>query len=232
MINIDAKPNPNQGKLDSAKDSQTNKLAHKEAEELAAPAHHTEIGSPEHHKEISHTESETKLLESSERMKDLENQLKRLAAEFDNYRKRAAKEVEQARDGSAGDVYLRFLPIVDEFELAVIYASKAASAQKGGVGQTEREFLRGFEMIYSKLLDSMKKDGVLEMDCLGQPFDPYKHDALRSAEGKDGIIIEVIQKGYSFKGRVLRHAKVVVGNGEENVRIVCVDAKGAEGKHG
>jgi len=109
------------------------------------------------------------------------------------------------REKAAADAMLKLLPIIDDFDMAIMHMEKSA----------HREFRHGIELIYVKLLDTLKREGVEEMKCLGQSFDPYKHDALRAAEGEEGRIIEVIQKGYTLKGNVLRHAKVAVGKGKE-----------------
>lgn len=188
---------------------------------LAEPEQPETLQTHEQSKEIQH--EDPKLLESkhSTKIKDLEDQLKRLAAEFDNYRKRTARDLELVREASASDVYLKFLPLIDEFELAVIYSSRVILTcpqscvnENDKPNKNDKEFLRGFEMIYSKMLDMLNREGVEEMACLGQPFDPYRHDALRQDQGEEGKIVEVIQKGYAYRGKVLRHAKVVVGNGQ------------------
>jgi molecular chaperone GrpE len=93
---------------------------------------------------------------------------------------------------------------VDEFEIAMSHMDKAS----------HKDFKQGMELIFSKMLDLLKKEGVEPMAALGESFDPYKHDAIRQGEGPEGKVIEVVQKGYTYKGRVLRHAKVVVGKGK------------------
>lgn len=127
----------------------------------------------------------------------------RLQAEFENYKKRAARENEMLREAASADMMLKMLPIVDEFEIALRHMEKADEGVR-----------HGMELICSKLKDMMKKEGVEEMNALGESFDPYKHDALRQGEGEDGKVVEVIQKGYVLRGKVLRHAKVAVGSGK------------------
>lgn len=138
-------------------------------------------------------------------MRELKERLLRLQAEFENYKKRAAKENEMVRESAGADVISRILPVVDEFEIAMGHMDKA----------THTEFRHGMELIYAKLLDVLKKEGVEAMKALGESFDPYKHDALRQGDGEEGKVVEIIQKGYLFRGKVLRHAKVVVGKGKE-----------------
>ena len=127
----------------------------------------------------------------------------RLAAEFENYKKRAARENEMMREASNAEMVLKVLLIVDELEIALSHMGHAPA----------KEFKHGIELIYSKMKDLLKKEGVDEMKSLGESFDPYKHDALRQDEGEEGKVIEVIVKGYTLKGKVIRHAKVVVGKG-------------------
>ena len=104
-------------------------------------------------------------------------------------------------ESSAADMLRKLISIVDEFEIAMAH-----------IGDVEdKEFKRGIELIYAKLLELLEKEGVVEMKALGESFDPYRHDALRHEEGEEGKVIEVIQKGYIYKNKVLRHAKVVVG---------------------
>ncbi|MBI5046298.1 nucleotide exchange factor GrpE [Candidatus Micrarchaeota archaeon] len=130
-------------------------------------------------------------------------QLIQLQADFENYKKRNTKETEFIRENAAANMVASLLPIIDEFELAFSHSHKAKSS--------DEHFHKGMELIYAKLLDLLKKESVEEMKVLGEKFDPYNHDALRQGEGDSGKVIEVIQKGYLFKGKVLRHAKVVVG---------------------
>lgn len=143
--------------------------------------------------------NDVKELEGPEKVKELEERLLRLRADFENYKKRSEKENDTVKEASTADVLLKLLPVIDEFELAISHKCE------------DRNFMHGIEMIYAKLLDLLKKEGVEEMKAVGETFDPYKHDAIREGEGEEGKIVEVIQKGYIFKGKILRHAKVVVG---------------------
>lgn len=138
----------------------------------------------------------------------MKERLMRLQAEFENYKKRAVKENAVVRENAGADVLLKLLPVVDDFDMAVAHMDEHK-------GSPAREFVRGMELIYAKLLDALKREGLEEMKTLGEQFDPYRHDALRHGEGDEGKVVEVIQKGYTLKGKVLRHAKVVVGKGKE-----------------
>ncbi|MFN7991347.1 MAG: nucleotide exchange factor GrpE [Candidatus Micrarchaeia archaeon] len=147
---------------------------------------------------------EERLAESEKKAGELEERLVRLAAEFDNFKKRSVRENEMLRENAGAEMLLKILPVVDEFEIAIGHIDKASA----------KEFKHGIELIYSKLQDLLRKEGVEQMRSLGERFDPYKHDALRSGDGEEGRIVEEIVKGYVYRGKVLRHAKVVVGKGK------------------
>jgi molecular chaperone GrpE len=143
-------------------------------------------------------------IEGPKKARELEEKILRLRADFENYKKRAEKENSALRESSKADMLNKLLPIVDEFEIAITHMNVS----------TDKEFKHGMEIIYSKLTELLKREGVVEMKSLGERFDPYKHDAIRQGEGEEGKIIEVVQKGYLLNGNILRHAKVVVGKGE------------------
>jgi molecular chaperone GrpE len=174
------------------KEPEAEKISHHKDHELAPPPEKKMVG-----------HEEGRMLE--DQVKTLEERLLRLQAEFENYKKRAERENETLKRNAGADVLLKLLPIVDEFEIAVSHMDKAS----------HKEFRHGIELIFVKLVDMLRKEGVDEMKAMGETFDPYKHDAIRQAAGAEGKVVEVIQKGYSFRGKVLRHAKVAVGNGEK-----------------
>ena len=130
--------------------------------------------------------------------------LQRLKAEFDNYRKRIVKEqtglVERA---SAGLLY-RLLPVLDNFELAV------ASAEES------REFdrmLKGIEMVFGELKEVLNAEGLSAIAAKGQAFDPNYHEAALTVDGQDDgepYVAEELRSGYTYKGRVLRPSMVKV----------------------
>lgn len=168
----------------------------------------TELPSAESRKMVGH-EKQCMLEVTDQRIKELEERVMRLQAEFENYKKRAARENDFVRESAAADFILRLLPVVDEFGLALAHMDRGA----------HHDLKRGMELIFAKLTELLSKEGVEEMQALGERFDPYKHDALRQANGEEGMIVEVVQKGYLFRGKVLRHAKVAIGNGKaENAK--------------
>ncbi|MFZ5500291.1 MAG: nucleotide exchange factor GrpE, partial [Candidatus Micrarchaeota archaeon] len=163
---------------------------------------------PSDEKKALHAEQRKELASEQKKMlegdtaKALEERIMRLQAEFENYKKRSVKENDMLREKASADAMLKLLPLADDFGMAVAHMDSAS----------DKEFKKGIELIYAKLLDLLAREGVAEMECLGETFDPYRHDALRHMEGEDGRVVEVIQKGYLFRGKVLRHAKVAVGN--------------------
>ncbi|MBI5227106.1 nucleotide exchange factor GrpE [Candidatus Micrarchaeota archaeon] len=142
--------------------------------------------------------------EKDQKLKELADRMLRMQADFENYKKRTAKENESMREFANVDLLLKLLTIVDDFEIALDHVEQSKS----------KEFKTGMELLYAKFLDLLKKEGVDGMKVAGEKFDPYKHEALRQGEGEEGKIVEVMQKGYLFRGKVLRHAKVVVGMGQ------------------
>ena len=153
-----------------------------------------ELPKKEKEKLIKH--DEVKELEGPEKVKDLEDRLLRLAADFDNFKKRAEREHGMIKETSNASLLLKILGIMDEFEIALKH-------------EGDNEFKKGIEMIYNKMEAILKEEGVEEMN--DEKFDPHKHEAVRQVEGEDGKIVEIVQKGYLLRGKVLRHAKVVVG---------------------
>jgi molecular chaperone GrpE len=129
--------------------------------------------------------------------------LRRLQAEFDNYRKRVAKEQAELAELGSMPVVRRLLEVLDDFELALMSAEDQPDFER---------FLKGIELVYSKLVDALKAEGLERMPAEGTPFDPELHEALlQTGEGEgDPIVADVLRPGYTLKGRVVRHAGVRV----------------------
>jgi molecular chaperone GrpE len=125
----------------------------------------------------------------------------RAQAEFQNFRKRAERERVEWVEYASTEAVRALLPVLDDFERAL----KANTSDK--------EFAKGMELIYQRLFESLKKLGLEPMDSIGQPFDPQLHHAVDKAETADAApdtVLEEYQKGYNFKGRLLRPAMVKV----------------------
>ena len=132
---------------------------------------------------------------------DLQDRLLRRMAEFDNYRRRAEKEKAEIREFSGMETIRLLLPVLDDFERAI----KAGAA--------DNEHTRGIELIYERLSGELRKMGLEPIPTEGQKFDPHSHHALElreTSEFEDHAILEELQKGYNFRGRLLRPAMVRV----------------------
>lgn len=130
------------------------------------------------------------------------DRLARSQAEFENARKRAAKEQQEFRDFAIADAIKAFLPAIDSFERAL----NAPASQAG-------EFRSGVELIYKQLQDALSKLGVRPVPAKGERFDPRVHEAIEMVETSDvpdHQVIDELQKGYKLKDRLLRPAMVRV----------------------
>lgn len=139
---------------------------------------------------------------------ELKDRMLRLAAEFDNYKKRTKAEAEKAQTVGKAEVIKNLLPVLDEFELAMLSISSSQ----------DKNLAKGVEMVYSNFVDSLEKEGLREISTDGV-FDPYKHEIVVSrAENskKPGTILEVVKKGYTFNGIMLRPASVIIAKEESN----------------
>jgi molecular chaperone GrpE len=129
--------------------------------------------------------------------------VQRLQAEFENYRKRVLREQTRAVDFATEPLMSRLVEVLDEFELALVAAEQRPDFDK---------FLRGVEIVYAKLLDILRAEGLERIEAGGRPFDPTEHEALFQGEGGDGepYVADVLRTGYRLKGRVIRPAGVKV----------------------
>jgi molecular chaperone GrpE len=130
------------------------------------------------------------------------DRLARSQAEFENARKRAAKEQQEFRDFAIADAIKAFLPAIDSFERAL----NAPASQAG-------EFRNGVELIYKQLQDALSKLGVRPVPAKGERFDPRVHEAVEMVETSDvpdHQVLDELQKGYKLKDRLLRPAMVRV----------------------
>jgi molecular chaperone GrpE len=130
----------------------------------------------------------------------------RLAADFDNYRKRVAKERNELLFNALKNFVLELLPVVDDFDRAI--------AQEGN-SQSVDSFMEGFRMIHARLLQIFDKLGVTTWNSKGEKFDPDKHHALSrviSDKLPDNTVVEEIRRGYMLNGRIIRPAEVIVSS--------------------
>ena len=141
-----------------------------------------------------------------EQIEELTDRLKRNMAEFDNYRKRTEKEKAAMYEVGARSVIEKLLPIVDNFERGLAAVPE---------GEEKSAFAEGMDKIYKQVLKMLEDMGVKPIEAVGQPFDPNFHNAVMHVEDEEAgenIIVEEFQKGYIYKGFVVRHSMVKVAN--------------------
>ncbi|MBL4651028.1 MAG: nucleotide exchange factor GrpE [Aureispira sp.] len=150
---------------------------------------------------------ESKLSETERLQKELgemKDKYLRIYAEFDNYRKRTNKERQEIIKLAAKDSLGALLPAVDDFSRAIRLA-----------GDSEEKIPEGVILIYNKLFKALEQQGIKEMETTGQNFDPELHEALTKipapTEELKGKVIDTIEKGYYLNDKIIRYAKVVIG---------------------
>jgi molecular chaperone GrpE len=162
------------------------------------------------------TEEKSKDLEFLEQLqqenKDLNDKALRAVAELQNYKKRKDEEVEKLLKYSEEVIILELLPIIDNFQRAILLDDENLSDELS-------KFLQGFKMIYANILSILNNFEVKEIDALNKEFDPTYHQAVLTDNIDsvgDNIVIEVLQKGYTYKDKIIRPAmvKVNINKGE------------------
>ena len=138
-----------------------------------------------------------------QQIEDLTDRLKRSMAEFDNFRKRTEKEKASMYIIGAKDIVEKMLPVVDNFERGLAQAPE------------EDPFADGMKMIYKQLMTTLDELGVKAIEAEGKEFDPNFHNAVMHVDDEsvgDNIVVEELQKGYTYKDFVVRHSMVKVAN--------------------
>ncbi len=139
-----------------------------------------------------------------EKIEELQDQVKRHMAEFENFRKRTDREKSQMFDMGAKSVIEKILPVIDNFER--------------GLAQPENEedpFVQGMEKIYKSMLQELEGIGVKPIEAVGKEFDPNLHNAVMHCEDDsvgENIVVQELQKGYTYHDNVVRHSMVKVAN--------------------
>jgi len=150
------------------------------------------------------SESDERIAALEEERDELLDKLRRVAADFDNFRKRAARDQESLVGRASERLMKALLPVVDDIDRALV-----------AVGEHEEAKLEeGVRLVARELDEALKREGLTEIETDG-PFDPHVHEALLSqpSEQEEGAVIEVLQKGYRLGDRVLRPARVVISQG-------------------
>lgn len=127
----------------------------------------------------------------------------RLMAEFQNYKKRVAKEKNDIREYATEKLVMELLPVLDNFERAL-----AASAEDDPAG-----YAKGMELIFTQMVTELQKSGLAEVEAEGQDFDPTRHNAVMTEENEElesGKVSKVLQKGYALNDKVIRPSMVAV----------------------
>jgi molecular chaperone GrpE len=128
---------------------------------------------------------------------------KRTQADFENYRKRMARENAVSAERGAAKLAKELLPALDHLELSL----------KGAEGHADADVIRGFALVRDELLGALAKSGIQAFSPAGEPFDPNEHEAMAQQPAEDaesGTVLEVYQQGFRINGQILRPARVVV----------------------
>ena len=128
----------------------------------------------------------------------------RLAADYDNFRKRTARQFTELVKSANEGLLSELIPVVDNFERAMDAATSSDAFDS---------FHEGVKLIYQQLKDLLERQGVKQIEAVGEPFDPHKHEAILVVEKKDAppeTVVEEMEKGYMLNDRVLRPSKVAV----------------------
>ncbi len=162
--------------------------------------------SPTNSEESMENEHEAAMTELQKKYDTVNDKYLRLYSEFENFRRRTAKEKLDLMKNAGSDFASEILPVVDDFERAI------SSNENNDDVEALKE---GFKLIHHKLLHLLQNKGLKAMDSINQPFDTEYHEAITNipapSEDMKGKVIDVAEKGYFYNDKVLRYAKVVVG---------------------
>ena len=152
-------------------------------------------------------ETVAKEISPEEKIAELNDKYLRLYADFENYRKRMSKERVELIKFASEEIFKQVIPVLDDFERALKAASIATDVES---------IKQGEQLIFNKFKTILTQNGLQEMQSASQPFNADLHEAVTNtpapSDEMKGKIIEEVEKGYYLHGKVIRHAKVVVGN--------------------
>ena len=151
--------------------------------------------------------SEKQVAELKAKADEINDKYLRIYSEFDNFRKRTAKEKIELMQSAGEDVFKSILPLLDDFERAI----------KSNTETTDIKAVNdGVNLIYNKFKSTLNQKGLTEMNAVGETFDADIHEAITNipapSEEMKGKVVEELEKGYSLNGKIIRFAKVVIGN--------------------
>jgi len=142
----------------------------------------------------------------AEKLQDMEEKYLRLVAEYDNYRKRTLREKMELSKSAGADILVNLLPVKDDFERALSHLNADSDLEA---------VKEGIDLIFTKFSEFLKQRGIKEIDAMEQPFDTDVHEAVTKipapTDDLKGKVVDVIEKGYTLQDKVIRFAKVVVG---------------------
>lgn len=197
----ESKQNDNETKADQEQEEEVSKEGESETSEKKEEASQEE-------EEANSAEDRIKQLEKQ--LEDMNEKHLRLFSEFDNFKKRTKKEKSELIKSAGEDVIGELLPVLDDFERA-ISSNKEIEAE----GEQIDQLKDGFELIFNKMMKTLQDKGLQEMEADGEEFNTDRHEAMTKMpvedEAQKGKVVEVVQKGYYLNDKVLRYAKVVVG---------------------
>lgn len=173
-----------------------------EVKKEAGSAEATETPEEDNATEAEKTEEKAEE-KTEEKADDGNEKYVRLMAEFQNYKKRVAKEKNDIREYATEKLVMELLPVLDNFERAL-----AASAEDDPAG-----YAKGMELIFTQMVTELQKSGLAEVEAEGQDFDPTKHNAVMTEENEElesGKVSKVLQKGYALNDKVIRPSMVAV----------------------
>lgn len=177
------------------------KEQHKE-EQQPAPVQQPKEQSPNEEKTAEELQKQVESLKKEK--DDVFAKLQRVAADYDNYQKRSARQLADSINYEKDKIIKAILPVLDNFEYILANTS---------CGVQDETLLKGVKIIYDHLSGVLKSQGVEQIQSAGEKFDPAHHEAIthRAEEDKqDSVVLEELQKGYMFNGRVIRASRVVV----------------------
>lgn len=154
--------------------------------------------------------NEKALAEAQAEISRMKDQLLRTAAEFENYKKRTRREMEETRAYAAEKLLLQMIPVLDNFDRALSVVQN--------VPEGAQSFVNGVKMVADQFRNSLEQQGAKRYVSVGQPFDPSRHEAVserETSEQRPGTVVEEYQSGYTLADRVIRPAMVVVAKKPE-----------------
>lgn len=191
---------------DTAEDEATENEQNVDADGQEQPEDINDGEAGEKKKGFFNKDKKEKKDKKDQKIDELTDQYRRTLAEFDNYRKRTEKEKSAMFEVGAKNIIEKLLPVIDSFERGLATVSEEQKAEP---------FVEGMDKIYKQLVKQLEDAGVKEIEAMDKEFDPNLHNAVMHVEDEnvgENVIVEVFQKGYTYRDSVVRHSMVKVAN--------------------